>query len=161
DRMESMSAEGVPDLTVRPVPDPHVSVTSRGEFLAVGAERNGIRRPELADGVARAFEHWLAGRRQVPDLHRSVRADGGQVLAVGVERDADNRILMRVVDGLNQAARPAVPDLDSPVPAPGGQVLAVRAESYADHFGLVPDDQRLYLTEPHQVTPFPPAQVFR
>ena len=85
----------VKELTVLPVPDPHHPVGSRREQSAVGTERNGICRPKLANGVARFGQHWLAGRRQVPDLHLQVRAAGGQVLAVGVERDADDCIGVR------------------------------------------------------------------
>ena len=91
-----VSGQGVKELTVLPVPDLHRPVSSRRELSAVGTERHGICRPKLANGVARFGEHRLAGRRQVPDLHLPVRAAGGQVLAVGVERDADDRIGVRV-----------------------------------------------------------------
>ena len=156
-----VSGQGVKELTVLPVPDLHHPVSSRRELSAVGTERNGIRRPKLANGVARFGEHRLAGRRQVPDLHLSGPRRGGQVLAVGVERDADDRIGVRAGKVWTTLARPAVPDLDGPVPARGGESFSVRAERHAVHFRLVPDDQRLDLAEPHQVVPFPLAQVFR
>ena len=82
------------------------------------------------------------------------------MLAVGVERDADDRIGVRV-EGLDHVARPAVPDLDGPVPARGGESFSVGAERQAVDFRLVPKDQRLDPAEPHQVMPFPLAQVFR
>ncbi len=108
--MEVVSGQGVKELTVLPVPDPHRPVTSRRELSAVGTERNGICRPKLANDVARFGEHCLAGRRQVPDLHLLVRAEGGQVLAVGVERDADDCIGVRW-ECLDHGDRPVVPDL--------------------------------------------------
>ena len=156
----SCPGEGVQELTVLPVPDPHHPVSSRRELSAVGTERHGIRRPKLVNGVARVGEHLLAGR-QVPDLHLLVRADGGQVLAVGVERDADDRSRCVRVRVWITLARLAVPDLDGPVPARGGESFAVRAERHAVDLRLVPEDQRLDPAEPHEVMPFPLAQVFR
>ena len=93
DRMVFVSGEGVQEVdgSSSPRPSPPRRFPPRG----VGrrrTERHGIRRPELANGVARSSEHLLAGRRQVPDLHQPVRAGGGQVLAVGVEGDADDRL---------------------------------------------------------------------
>src|SRR5262249_59004717 len=66
--------------------------------------------------------------------------------------------------GLEHGDRPAVPDLpdlDGPVRAGGGEPFSVGAERHAVDFRLVPQDQRLELAEPHQVMPFPLAQVFR
>ena len=50
------------------------------------------------NGVARVGEHFPAGR-QVPDLHQLVHTDGGQVLAVGMERDTDHMAVVRIFDG--------------------------------------------------------------
>ena len=87
-----MSGEGAQELTAPPVPDLHAVVISRRELSAVaGAERHGIRRPVVVNGVARTGEHLLFGR-QVPDLHLLIRANGGQVLAVGVEGNAEHRV---------------------------------------------------------------------
>src|SRR5262249_8948615 len=124
DRMELVSGQAVKELTVLPVPDLLNSVSCGRELSAVGTERNGISRPKLASGVARLSQHRLVGRRQVPDLDSQVRAAGGQVLAVGVECDADDRIGVRL-EGLYHPTRPAVPDLDGPVSARGGEELAV------------------------------------
>src|SRR5262249_52295044 len=148
------------DLTIFPVPDLHCPVTSRREKSAVGAERHGIRRPELANGVARAGEHLPTGR-PVPYLHLLICAAGGQVRTVGVEGDAENRIGVRLFENPHPLPRPAVPDLDGPVPARGGEPFSVEAERYAVHFRLVPEDQRLDLAEPREIVPLPPAQVFR
>ena len=82
DRMEVVTGQLLKELTVLPVPDPYQPVTSRRDLLAVGTECNGICRPKLANGIVVRFcEHWLVGRRQVPDLYLPVRAEGGQVLA--------------------------------------------------------------------------------
>ena len=116
--------------------------------------------PNTWTASARAVEHREAGR-QVPDLHPPVRADGGQVPAVGVERDAGHVAAVRVLEGPDHLTRPAVPDLDGPVPARGGEELAVGAERQAVDFGLVPEDDRLDPAEPHEVVPLPLAQVFR
>ena len=77
---------------VLPVPDLHRPVTSRREVSAVGTERTVYAAPNLRTASHGSLNTCLAGRRQVPDLHQPVRAGGGEVLAVGVEGDADDRI---------------------------------------------------------------------
>src|SRR5262249_22612070 len=117
DPMLVVSSEGVQDLTGLPVPDRHIAGTSRRELSAVARiERRGMRGEREVNAIARAGEHLLAGR-QVPDLHLPVRADGGQVLALGVEGDAAGKAAMRLFESLDHPARLDVPDLDGPVPA--------------------------------------------
>jgi hypothetical protein len=82
------------------------------------------------------------------------------VLAVGVERDTDDRHGVRL-ESLERVACPTVPDRDGPVPARGGESFSVRAERHAVNFGLVRQDERLDTAEPLQVKPFPPAEDFR
>src|SRR5205085_4496934 len=111
------------------------------------------------NAIARAGEHLLAGR-QVPDLHLPVRADGGQVLAIGVEGDAAGKAAMRFFESLDHPARLDVPDLDGPVPARGGEEFAIGAEREAVDLGRVAKYDRLLAAETHEVVPLPCAQVF-
>src|SRR5262249_58288325 len=108
---------------------------------AVGrTERHGMRRPELADGVARTLEHRLLGRRESPDLHQPVGAGGGEVPAIGMKGDAARRNVVRP-ETLDDPTRSAVPDLDLAVLARGCDPLAVGTERYPINFGRVLQDQ--------------------
>src|SRR5262245_14413178 len=104
-----------------PIPDPYHPLIAHGNVSAVGrAERHGVCRPKLATGGALVVKHLLTGR-QVPNFDSPVGAGRGQVLAVGVESNADDRIGMRPRKRLNLFARLAVPDLDRAVSARGGE----------------------------------------
>ncbi len=163
DRVDFVSGQGLLGnlgLILLPVPDSHRPLASRCEVPPVGrTERHGIRRSKLAKGVTRSSEHYPLGR-QIPDLHQPVRAGGREVKAVGMKGDAARALVVRreLPDDLT---RPAVPDSDGPVPTRGGESFSVGAERHAVNFGLVPEDQRFEPAEPHQVMPFPLAQVFR
>jgi hypothetical protein len=55
--MDFVPGQAVKELTVLPIPDLHHPVRTRREESAVETERDGICRPELANGVARLCEH--------------------------------------------------------------------------------------------------------
>src|SRR5437762_194608 len=65
------------------------------------------------------------------------------------------------LDALDELPALAVPDLDVPVRAGGGEALAVQAERHARDLAGIFDHQRLDGAEPHEVVPFPGAQVLR
>src|SRR5262245_5536899 len=102
--MKAAPGQALKKLTVLPVPNPHFSVGSRRDESAVGTECNGIRGPKLASFIALFRPDCLARRCQVPDMQFRVRAAGGQVPAIGVERDADDCILV-CAEGLDFLAR--------------------------------------------------------
>src|SRR5205085_7702620 len=95
-----------------------------------------------------------------PDLDQVIPADGGQVLAIGVERDAGRKAVVRG-ESLDYATRLAVPDLDRPIRTRGGDPFTAGAERQAVDLGLVPKDDRPHPAEPHEIAPLPLAQVFR
>src|SRR5262249_32535332 len=151
--------EGVRGLLVLPVPDRHGATTAGRELSAVaGAERHGIGTAEVVGVVAGAGEQGAAGL-PVPDLHQLIRPDGGQVLAVGVERDAARGATVSLLDPPDHLTRFAVPDLDGPVPARGGEEFAVGAERQAVDLDVVVivvvvvvivKDDRSHPAEPHE-----------
>src|SRR5262245_26166731 len=167
DRVVFVSGEGAKDFTLPPIPDSHLAVTARDELSALGrTERNGISGPKWIFCIARTTEgpfrrarSVLAGRK-VPDLYPPVLAGGGEVVAIRVEHHAARRLVVGL-EPVEALPRSAVPDLDGPVRARRGEPFSVGAERHAVNCCLVPDDQRLDLEEPHEVIPFPPAEVVR
>ena len=99
-------------------------------------------------------------RRQVPEPDGSVGARRGEVPAVGALRHTEDVGLV-TAESLDQLPGPCVQDLHGPVPARGGELFAVRVKYHATDLGRVPENDRLDPAEPHEVMPFPLAQVFR
>src|SRR5262249_37086117 len=150
-------AEGTYFLVGLQIPQPYGPVLAgRGQMPAVRAES------QLGDRILVPLEAVPHRAVQLSDQDAVIIAPGGEVPAIGTERDAVDVSVVRLRPAWPAGELlpgPPIPDPDASIHAGGSEIPAVGAVRHAHDRYRMRQLPRLVVAPPLEVVPFPAAQV--
>src|SRR5262249_43471238 len=146
-------AEGKSLLAGLQVPQPYGPVfAGRGQMPAVRAES------QLGDRILVPLEAVPHRAVQLPAQDAAISAPGGEVPAIGTERDAVDVSVVSLrpaFPAVEPLPSPPIPDCEASIQACGSEIPAVGAVGRADDRFRMRQIPRLFVAPPLEVVPFP------